>query len=77
MWQAFEELQPYITGLVLTATQRSQLKEKFENWGRAFVNAFGKEHVTHYIVSTMFQNSIINAFKNRDFSTYFLLLTYF
>ena len=39
MWQAFKDLWPYISGLVLTTIQQSYFKEK---WGRAFVNAFGK-----------------------------------
>lgn len=30
MWQAFEKLQPYLTGLTLTLEQRNSFKEKVE-----------------------------------------------
>lgn len=51
MWEAFEELQPYLTGLVLTTEQRRACKEKFDKWGKLYLAAFGEEHVTHYMVS--------------------------
>lgn len=53
MWQAFEEVLPYFSGLVLTAEQRVEFKVKIEIWGRAFLKAFGEEHVSHYMVSSL------------------------
>ena len=50
MWQAFEDVVPYLTGLVLTAEQRMQFKQKIHKWGKAYLKAFGEEHVTHYMV---------------------------
>jgi hypothetical protein len=51
MWKAFEDIQPYLTGLTLTLEQRSSFKEKVEAFGRLYTAAFGEEHVTHYMVS--------------------------
>ena len=75
MWQAFEELQLYITELVLTATQQSEFKERIQNWGRAFVNAFEKEQIFHYMVSTMFPNLMLHASREEAQSTYLLSVT--
>ena len=75
MWQAFEELQPYITRLVLTAIQQSEFKERIQNWGRAFVNAFGEEHISHYMVSIMFPNLIFHASREGFKPTYLLSVT--
>lgn len=51
VWEALEELQPYLTGLVLTAEQRGACKAKLDQFGKAFLKAFGENHVTHYMVS--------------------------
>lgn len=50
MWQAFEEVVPYLTGLVLAAEQRMQFKQKIYKWEKAYLKAFGDEHVIHYMV---------------------------
>ena len=59
MWEAFEELQPYLTRLVLIVEQRRLRKEKLNKWDKAYLAAFIEEHVTHYIVSLIEANSII------------------
>jgi hypothetical protein len=51
MWKAFEDIQPYLIGLILTLEQRSSFKEKVEAFGRLYIASFGKEHITHYMVS--------------------------
>lgn len=54
MWQAFEKVVPYLTGLVLKPGQSaSDFRIKVRNWGRLFVKCFGEEHVTHYVVSML------------------------
>jgi hypothetical protein len=53
MWQAFEEVLPYFSDLVLTAEQRLQFKGKIEMWGTTFLKAFGEEHVSHYMVNSI------------------------
>lgn len=57
MWQAFEEVLPYLTGLVLKAEQRLQFKQKIKHWGRAYLKAFGEEHVSHYMVRSLIRLS--------------------
>jgi hypothetical protein len=54
MWRAFEEVQPYFTGLLLTAEERQLFKQKIRNFGNAYLKAFGEEHVTHYMVFSLF-----------------------
>jgi hypothetical protein len=58
MWQAFEKIQPYLTGLTLTLEQRSTFKEKVEAWGKLYIKAYREEHVTHYMVSCFIQFNI-------------------
>ena len=50
VWETLEDLQPYLTGLVLTQGQRDSCREKMDAFGKAFLEAFGETHVTHYIV---------------------------
>lgn len=50
VWEALEDLQPYLTGLVLTQGQRDSCRAKMDAFGKAFLAAFGETHVTHYIV---------------------------
>jgi hypothetical protein len=50
MWKAYEDLQPYLTGLTLTDEQRNAFKGKIETWGKFYIQAFGEHHVTHYMV---------------------------
>jgi len=52
VWNGLANLRPYFTALMLTDELKSNFKEKVEEWGRAYLVAFGEMHVTHYIVST-------------------------
>lgn len=53
MWAAFEQLQPYLTGLTLTPAQCKSFRSIVENWGRLYIQVAGEEHVTHYMVSLL------------------------
>lgn len=51
VWETLEDLVPYFTGLVLSSEQRRNCRVRMDEFGVAFIAAFGEGHVTHYIVS--------------------------
>lgn len=59
VWETLEDLQPYLTGLVLTDDQRAGCRAKMDAFGKAFVAAFGETHVTHYIVRVSNHSTVI------------------
>jgi hypothetical protein len=73
MWQALEDIIPYLTGLVLKEGQSAaDFRTKVQKWGKLFIRCFGEEHVTHYVVSIPLLDSIIflnaSCFLNMDAS---------
>jgi hypothetical protein len=60
MWQALEDIIPYLTGLVLKEGQlAANFRTKVQKWGKLFIRCFGEEHVTYYVVSIPLLDSII------------------
>jgi hypothetical protein len=60
MWQALEDIIPYLIGLVLKEGQSAaDFRTKVQKWGKLFIRCFGKEHVIHYVVSIPLMDSII------------------
>jgi hypothetical protein len=51
VWEALEVVQPYLTGLVLKPTERMSCRSRMDSFGKAFLEVFGKTHITPYIVS--------------------------
>lgn len=50
MWEALEQVFPYLVGLTLNQEQISTFRPKIEKWGRLYLKCFGEDHVTHYMV---------------------------
>ena len=82
MWQAFEEVLPYLIGFLLTAEQQLYFKQKIEHWRKAYLKAFGEEHVFHYMICSLIRLSKSNSFLDGPLTssgqwvlTFFFLVT--
>lgn len=64
MWKAYEDLQPYLKGLALSPTQKTDFKILVHKWAKLYIQAFGEEHMTHYMVQPY--SKPLNAKNNLD-----------
>ena len=58
LWTATSELRKYLIGLTFSEEQTLQFRSVAENWGRLYIDCFGEQHVTHYMVSYLTAHSI-------------------
>jgi hypothetical protein len=50
LWTATAELQKYMTGLIFSKEQRRKFRDIVINWGQKYIDCFGEQAVTHYMV---------------------------
>jgi hypothetical protein len=63
-----DDLQQYFSSArTLTNDQRHHFQEKADYWGRLFIRCFGKQHMTHYMMSMM---NLLNCFINYTYQLY-------
>jgi len=67
MWNALNDILEYFHKLTLSDEQRYAFRRKVKKWGRLYVECFGEQHITHYMVRT--QMSILCAFGSFNSST--------